>query len=93
MQGVIRNSLCILFFNTKGIQWVDTDATVTITYDQWDLDDELDYVTGEPTSYLFVNIDLSVETLEMYSYDNRGENSLSIKLEFEILTQTMLAEM
>jgi len=29
LQGVIRNSLCILFFNTKGIQWVDTDATLS----------------------------------------------------------------
>ncbi|MDB4865352.1 hypothetical protein OAI00_03190 [Euryarchaeota archaeon] len=76
-----------------GDSWSSACVDVSIyDNDPWDYDDELDYVTGEPTSYLFVNIDLSVETLDIYSYDNRGENSLSIKLEFEILTWTALLQ-
>ena len=55
--------------------------------DGFGFDDELDYVTGEPSSYLFI-VDLADDYYEIYYYDNRGENYLSIELEFDIFTWT-----
>ena len=67
-----------------------TICVYVVIYDEdsWAVDEQLDYVQGEGSSYYFL-VDLATNDYdETWYFDNRGENSLSIELEFELFLWT-----
>jgi len=68
----------------------DGDTTICVTVevydeDSWAADELLDYAPGAGSSYYFI-VNLNPDYFDYVNEDNRGENELSILLEYSIFT-------